>query len=371
MEEAFGLVADVYDAGGWVEPGRKDPLVLPGRSASARERSAALREELAEIVEGRPKGVDERDRIEAAVSVVHGPSSDVSPTFGIVLLHERRRLGGGFVGKADSPEAERRIVDLFEGVSGVVVSSPTLSDRAAIGRLLGELGLGRGKLTMTEVDVSGFRDARDLLAGSFWTDFSPDAARTPGAMALLTALRVRSIRKGVPKTAKQGWYTAEAVRGMASSGMGNEEISRLFSVSEGLVERWLSPEKESIKPVRPPSESQLSFASDVLRDVPSLEARLSPGWRSDAALVSDFLARVRPRVRSWRDELRLAAAGEVLRSALGADRPLEAALDEAGVLFDEVRKILDVSVAERRASVEVSIAEAFSGPAPDRRSGFG
>lgn len=356
LEEAFKIAAEVFDLGGWMDSDRSDPVVLSGRPKRLAEAAARLLPALKRVVEG-PRRDWARGRVEAAIAVDFAETSD--PVFAVISLRERRRVGEGFVGRLSSPEARRRLEALLEGCVGVAMSAPTRHERAAVGRLLAELGVGRGKLEMIETEGRDRADYRNYLAGSFWLDFDPASAKTAGGRALLAALQTRSIRKTGLKVVRQGWYTALAARALAATGLDAKAVASTLRCPAALAAKWIQDDGGR-DARRPPTENQARFVEDILKDVPELAIRLPEDWRQDGRAASAFISAARPHRKEWRRQRSELAQSRRLREALAADAVWSKILKEESIDSAQAALLLEVPLADQEAAFAESVTTAFA-----------
>lgn len=346
MSEAFSLLTEIYRHGGWgsVERGSVRWTDAP---EGFQARASLLDAEIRSLIQGPTVKDWAKGRRDVALAFIRD-GAEISK-LGAIELMERRIIGRMRV--FDMGEDGRKAFSAFMADAvGILVSGPDHQDRAAIGRLCAEAGIGRGKLEIIEAESRRKpQDYRNYLAGSFWIDMNEPPESDIVAHALLTALQVRSTRKLAMTFHKQGFYTALAVSAAASAGMSSNDIASAFHLNKSLVDGWLdagrparadassSAKNGSPAPApsvpRAPSPKQMGFVNAILGDLPWLSAMLPEGWRDDGAAVSLFLSRVQDggslaaRRAAGRDIQR----GRALREALADGAGLEEAALAAGI----------------------------------------
>lgn len=387
MSEAFSLLTDIYGRGGWgaVERGVVRWTDAPDEF---HVRARLLDGEIKSLLNGPTVKDWARGRRDIALAFIR-KGAEISK-LGAVELMERRIVGRLRVFDMDEKGREAFSAFMADAV-GILVSGPDNPDRAAVGRLCAETGVGRGKLEIIEAESRRKpQDYRNYLAGSFWIDMPPPAEDDVVANALLTALQVRSTRKLAMTFHKQGFYTALAVSAAAAGGMSADDIARRFHLKRSLVDDWSAgalqrlksggrpdgrsaqaispagppaaePAEQSPSEQRPASPKQEMFVSAILEDLPWVSVCLADDWRHDRQAVSTFLSRVQDggplaeRRAKGRDILR----SRKLRDALSVGRGLEEASMAAGVSVADAIVLLGRDLSEETASLSAALSAAM------------
>lgn len=326
-EEALFAIASLFEAGHKVSFQR-------GGVTIDRQAGMAFQADTADMVVRNPDGVE---------AVLNGPGTrkDWAKDYyeaifaPIVVDGEVRSLAVAFMDARKTirdviclPECQADgvkagLVKILEPVTGIVVADPSFEARCAIGRLLAELRIGKGSLTITEFSVTHTSDYRDFLAGSVWIEMTRRPAKYElAAKAILIGMQVRSIRRTALTVRKQGYYTALAVRNFAKQGMAASNISTALNLPETLISRWLAPSAKPgmISPAAKapadqkntfPQQSccdetiqatprQIEYVESICREFPFFKQLLPADWQSDKHKASRFLTTATAAIKAHR-----------------------------------------------------------------------
>jgi len=286
-----------------------------------------------------------------------------------VELLERRVLGRAC---ALPPSDRAGWRDFVGNPAAIVVPESSFPAQAAIGALLAEAEIGRGRLEIVEVPLTlpEGEDFRIFLAGSSWLSVQPPGEDEVAARALRAALAVRSIRKDVPKTFKQGLFTARAVKAAGWAKEAPAAIAARLRLPEDLVLRWLTGGEEgtvsaSATPVpEAPSEAQRRFVRALVADLPPLRHALPEDWAFRRDVVKGFLDRAAKPAEGWRPRWRAIAQGWALRRALGEGLSLAEAARAAGLSRGDALAALDVSLAQEEEALRLEMSAAMGTDLP-------
>jgi len=287
-----------------------------------------------------------------------------------VELLERRALGRACA----LPPADRAGWRDFVGdPAAIVVPESSFPAQAALGALLAEAEIGRGRLEIVEVPLAlpEGEDFRIFLAGSSWLGVPPPGEDEVAARALRAALAVRSIRKDVPKTFKQGLFTARAVKAAGRAKEAPAAIAARLRLPEDLVLRWLAgggEEGAASAPAAPapeaPSEAQRRFVRALVADLPPLRHALPEDWAFRRDVVKGFLDRTAKPAEGWRPRWRAIAQGWALRRALGEGIPLAEAARAAGLSRGDALAALDAGLAREEEALRSEMSAALGTDLP-------
>jgi len=280
-----------------------------------------------------------------------------------VELLERRALGRAC---ALPPSDRAGWRDFVGDPAALVVPESSFPAQAAIGALLAEAEIGRGRLEIVEVPLAlpEGEDFRIFLAGSSWLSVPPPGEDEVAARALRAALAVRSIRKDVPKIFKQGLFTARAVKAAGRAKEAPAAIAARLRLPEDLVLRWLAGGGEegaaSAAPAPDtPSEAQRRFVRALVADLPPLRHALPEDWAFRRDVVKGFLDRTAKRAEGWRPRWRAIAQGWALRRALGEGMPLADAARVAGLSRGDALAALDAGLAREEEALRSEMSAAL------------
>lgn len=285
-----------------------------------------------------------------------------------VELLERRVLGRACA----LPVADRAGWRDFVGdPAAIVVPESSFPAQAAIGALLAEAEIGRGRLEIVEVPLAlpAGEDFRIFLAGSSWLGVPPPAEEEVAARALRAALAVRSIRKDVPKTFKQGLFTARAVKAAGRAKEAPAAIAARLRLPEELVQRWLSGSGEEApsslgSAPEAPSEAQRRFVRALVADLPPLRHALPEDWAFRRDVVKGFLDRTAKPAEGWRPRWRAIAQGWALRRALAEGAGLGDAARAAGLSRADALAALEVALAREEEALRTEMSAALGTDLP-------
>jgi hypothetical protein len=284
-----------------------------------------------------------------------------------VELLERRTLGRAC---ALPPSDRAGWRDFVGNPAALVVPESSFPTQAAIGALLAEAEIGRGRLEIVEVPLAlpEGEDFRIFLAGSSWLSVPPPGEDEVAARALRAALAVRSIRKDVPKIFKQGLFTARAVRAAGRAKEAPAAIAARLRLPEELVLRWLAGGEEGAASAAPapdaPSEAQRRFVRALVADLPPLRHALPEDWAFRRDVVKEFLDRTAKQAEGWRPRWRAIAQGWTLRRALGEGMPLADAARVAGLSRGDTLAALDADLAREEEALRSEMSAALGTDLP-------
>jgi hypothetical protein len=254
----------------------------------------------------------------------------------------------------------------------VVVPEGSFSAQAAVGALLAEAEIGRGRLEIVEVPLAlpDGEDFRIFLAGSSWLAVPVPDEEDVAARALRAALAVRSIRKDVPKTFKQGLFTARAVKAAGRAKEPPAAIAARLHLPEELVRRWLAGVGEegagmpAPSGADAPSEAQRRYVRALVADLPPLRHALPEDWAFRRDVVKDFLDRAAKPAEGWRPRWRAIAQGWALRRALAEGEPLADAARAAGLSRADALAALEVGLAHEEEALRAEMSAALGTELP-------
>lgn len=303
------------------------------------------------------------------VLAASGRGGQVQAAAAVELL-ERRALGRAC---ALPPGDRAGWRDFVGDPAAIVVPESSFPAQAAIGALLAEAEIGRGRLQIIEVplDLPEGEDFRIFLAGSSWLGVPPPAEEEVAARALRAALAVRSIRKDVPKTFKQGLFTARAVKAAGRAKEAPSAIAARLRLPEDLVIRWLAGGGEEgaaaavpAAAADAPSEAQRRFVRALVADLPPLRHALPEDWAFRRDVVKGFLDRTAKPAEGWRPRWRAIAQGWALRRALGEGVPLAEAARVAGLSRADALAALDAGLAREEEALRSEMSAALGTDLP-------
>jgi hypothetical protein len=286
-----------------------------------------------------------------------------------VEMLERRTLGRAC---ALPPSDRAGWRDFVGEPAAIVVPEGSFSTQAAVGALLAEAEIGRGRLEIVEVPLAlpEGEDFRIFLAGSAWLGVPAPSEEDVAARALRAALAVRSIRKDVPKTFKQGLFTARAVKAAARAKEAPSAIAARLRLPEELVQRWLAGvgDEASAAPAPAaadaPSEAQRRFVRALVADLPPLRHALPEDWAFRRSVVKEFLDRAAKPAEGWRPRWRSIAQGWALRRALAEGAPLADAARAAGLSRADALAALEVGLAREEEALRTEMSAALGTELP-------
>ena len=327
LQQACTTLAEVLRAGGQITVARKK-IQVDGLSARVQAEVAAVDAELLELLDI-PKKEWAQGQREVALAVQTDPMTIDTRQFAAVVLTERRWMGPVLVG---GPESRAALKELVGDTPVCLVGAKTYRDRAALGLLCAEAGIGLGRQTFLEVPVGRGEDYRHWLAGSAFLD-APEPTDVLG-QAVRVALAARSLRKDVPQAQRQPFYTSAAAKTLARKGEGFEAIRKRIPISSAVLAKWLDTQPPTVPEedtASVPSAAQIQYVRSILDDLPFLRQILPENWTQDRNHVRQFLNTVAEQVPAWRGRWREMGQAARLRRELGAGQPLEAALKAAAV----------------------------------------
>ena len=280
-----------------------------------------------------------------------------------VELLERRTLGRACALPVSDRAGWR---DFVGDPAAIVVPESSFPTQAAIGALLAEAEIGRGRLEIVEVPLAlpEGEDFRIFLAGSSWLGVPPPAEEEVAARALRAALAVRSIRKDVPKIFKQGFFTACAVKAAGRAKEAPEAIAARLHLPEELVHRWLAGSVEGAAGAPDgardvPSEAQLRFVRALVADLPPLRHALPEDWAFRRDVVKEFLDRTAKLAAGWRPRWRAIAQGWALRRALAEGAGIGDAARAVGMSRADALAALEIGLAREEEALRMEMSAAL------------
>jgi hypothetical protein len=284
-----------------------------------------------------------------------------------VELLERRTFGRAC---ALPPSDRAGWRDFVGEPAAIVVPEGSFSAQASVGALLAEAEIGRGRLEIVEVPLvlPEGEDFRIFLAGSSWLAAPVPSEEEVAARALRAALAVRSIRKDVPKTFKQGLFTARAVRAAGLAKEAPAAIAARLRLPEELVQRWLAvvgdEATDAAATVDAPSEAQRRFVRALVADLPPLRHALPEDWAFRRDVVKAFLDRAAKAAEGWRPRWRAIAQGWALRRALAEGAPLVDAARAAGLSRVDALAALEVMLTREEEALRTEMSSALGTELP-------
>ncbi|WP_200338965.1 hypothetical protein [Rhodovibrio sodomensis] len=322
--------------------------VMSGDRASG-QLTGAKAEAVKELLVGSRKAWA-KDQLEAVLAfrIEDHQAAEVA----VLHLQERRVIARAEKIRLTETGAFERLQALLAPATGLVLRSQKFYSRAAVGRMLGAARVTTRPLEVTEVDLKGQTDYKDVLAGSAWLDMNIQPGRDDlFATALMTALQVRSLRRGCLETHKVSYYAVSAVKWLAQAGHSVEQIAEEASVPIHLAARWSGlkpsePQAAADAPAAavpeglPATESQVATVLRLLEELPPLHRALPKDWKSNRKATSAFIARAIEILEAVRGRLRAVRSEREARLMLGAGRSLSQAANACDLDVDELSRLL-------------------------------
>lgn len=360
-DKIFGVLIEIFKSGGSVNVDRSG--IKAEWKGSSPKQASFWNHELENfsdvskdiILGSRKDWAKDRREISVGMEIENGWAKKIAA----VEILERRKIGSGHIFDLEKESDRQEFIKFFGQSYGVILDDPNPEKRAALGGLLSELGIGRGKIMIVEVGVGKEIDYRHYLAGSIWVDMNVDVSEDILSDALFTAIKVRSIRQTGLKEYKQGFYSACAVRQAYEQSESIPEISKRFNLTEGLIQNWISAMEEKSNKShfkKPASPAQINFVNDILGDMPELEKGLPKDWSNDSQGVSKFLNLIKDEQLSWRHRRKNIDIGFDLRERIGKGEALGIACAGLKISREFSVELLeeDIRVTIRRLEDEIS-----------------
>lgn len=347
LKDAFSVLCTLIEQGVMPQVVRGG-IKYPAMPEALKARTLRLEPAMLELLQvGKKEWAAGRREIVMAVDPQKG-----FPQFAVgIEVLERKTLGHVCVSK-DFEQWRRFLGD----ATTLIVAESSFLGRAAVGAFLAQARLGQGRLEVVEVSYvkpARAEDFRHVLAGSSWLELPLPMEKDVAARALRTALAIRSIRKDIPKSFKQGLFTALAVRAACAEGESKSQIAQRFGISEELVARWGEQKFKEEAPPRlstplpveiEPSEAQRRYVRALLADLPPLQGALPEDWAFRVSVVKEFLNKAAKPAEHWRPRWRQLSQSKALRRALGEGLPWTEALNVSHVSKDSAMALLEMNL---------------------------
>jgi hypothetical protein len=264
LRQAYELLADIYDAGGAAERSPKG-IRLSGipkdQWSDVKARMRGCEDLVLQLIEGHG---EKRAMAGETEVVLAAMESDDDVRVAALLLSGRSKIKGSLCFSLSDDDWQERLVGFadWDEIPSVISSADGNNQRALIGLVLSLAGIGRGKLSMTEVEIpQEIDEATHLVRGAEWMKAGLPRFRSAASEALWYAMRLRSVHSRVVRSKKQGLYTSMALTALYASGFDEAEIAEMTNMSKGLVAKLIftSPDKHA-------SERDLEFMREFVFD---------------------------------------------------------------------------------------------------------
>lgn len=336
LRQAYELLADIFEVGGRVERSSKGIRL----SGIPREQWGAVRARMRgcdELVMQLVDGHGEKKAMAGETEVVLAAVEEGGDIRVAALLLVGRSKIKDVLCFSLSEEGWREKLSEFTDwsqLASVIAAADGNNQRALIGLVLSLAGIGRGKLTMTEVEIpQEIDEATHLVRGAEWMKAGLPRFRSAASEALWYAMRLRSVHSRVVRSKKQGLYTSMALTALYAAGFAKQKISELTEMSEGLVDKLIftSPDKHA-------SDRDLEFMKKFVFDEEVseyTESQMNAGlriWKGPAIFT---------RGMDWR-----IAISRNARESLYEGKDLVEVAEGFRIQRRELVRILSVSLAE-------------------------
>jgi hypothetical protein len=328
LREAYMLLADILSAGGVVEKQGKGLSfrgIPRGIAADVRRRLKGCEHALAALVGGfgEKKALDGQDEVVLAAigrPSVQGDATDPARrAIDVCALRVRARgpIVDGLVVSTDQDDWKKRLVGFVDWstVSGVLCAADGNNQRAAIGAVLACAGIGRGTLSLVEMEVpQEIDESTHLVRGAEWMNAALPRFYSAASEALWYLIRARSLHSRMFRERKQGFYTSMAILAAVATGADDTAIAAGYGLPVGLVGKMADPGEG-----KPLSRDEGVFvAREIFEAMPSAldneRSRTAAGrvWRGPAVYLRgmDWRQSVSRKARA-----RLAEGGDLVEIA--------------------------------------------------------
>lgn len=250
LRDAYTIFGEVLQAGGMVERrGRGFGVTrLPRPQGSAFEaRMKGLSEAMTALVSGLGEKKSMNGKEEVVLSVISRPKEEGSPyVFDICALRVRARgpILDAMIVDTGCDDWQARLRDFadWDQISGIICAADGNNQRAAIGAVLTLAAIGRGGMTMVEMEVPQEVDeSTHLVRGAEWMKAGLPRFSSAASEALWYLLRARSLHSRMFRERKQGFYTAMALVAFTASGISFEKVAEVTHIPLSLVQKLGEP----------------------------------------------------------------------------------------------------------------------------------
>jgi hypothetical protein len=269
LREAYDLLSEIYRMGGTAERGPKG--VKLGRIprdqwSDITGRLRGCEELVLQLVEGPGERRSMADKTEVVLAAIEIRRDGKPQCIEVCALEVqgRSKVTSSLcveTGQVDWKEKLSGFVD-WRKIDGVISAADGNNQRAVIGTVLSLAGIGRGTLSMVEVEIpQEIDEATHLVRGSEWMKAGLPRFGSASSEALWYLMRARSVHSRVFRIKKQGFYTSMALTAMFASGLTTEQISQVSEMPENLVEKLIFTSKDEKA-----SDRDFEFVHDFVFD---------------------------------------------------------------------------------------------------------
>lgn len=334
LREAYELLADVYDMGGTAVKSSKG-VALSGIPRVLWSKTSGRLKECEDLVLQLIEGTGEKRALSGETEIVlSGVENDGELRACALVIEGRSRITGSLSFSLSDKGWREKLNELtdWDEIASVVAAADGNNQRAVIGLILALSGIGKGKLSMTEVEIpQEIDESTHLVRGAEWMKAGLPRFRSAASEALWYAMRLRSVHSRVVKNKKQGLYTSMGLTALYGSGVSLEAISESTGMSSGLVEKLIFKTPDKFV-----GDRDLQFVNDFVFDGDAPE-----GDRLNAALRIWKGPAIFKRGMEWRISISRKA-----REALFEGKDLVEVSEGFRIQRRELVRILSVSLAE-------------------------
>ena len=307
---------------------------------------------LREIIQGPLKNWAQ-DHREIIISFDMDEDGDISFIQG-VFLHQRQTLGSGFwCNPSNSNSIPYFLKNLNSNINHIITDALSNEQRAALGHFLSKYNLSK-TVSIIEIPNTLGNDYKDLLAGSFWVNLDRDKKRSLAGQCILTALKVRSIRKTALPDQKISDYEPYVAYMLNKRGWEITRISTELKTSNQHVEKMIrfiankflsNKNKSSLDNL--PDPKQIAFAKHLFSKAPYIRDLLPQGWENQHDQTFKVLGGINNFIKQNENIIFGLKARIIFRHELGRGFPISVIMKKVDLPNDCIKRYLEEDLNER------------------------